>query len=73
VPAPAADRPPAAAANRAGTTRNSCPGPAAPDIASSPWTKDFARVTADALAALGRLEEAVALRARYGLPSDDSR
>ena len=31
------------------------------------WTKDSARVTADALDALGRTEEAKALRERYGL------
>ena len=31
-----------------------------------PWTKDSARVTADALDALGRHEEAKALRERYG-------
>jgi hypothetical protein len=30
------------------------------------WTKDSARVTADALDALGRTEEAQALRERYG-------
>jgi len=35
-----------------------------------PWTKNSARVTADALEALGRAEEAAALRARYGFPSD---
>jgi hypothetical protein len=35
------------------------------------WTKDSARVTADALAAVGRADEAAALRARYRL-SDDS-
>jgi hypothetical protein len=32
-----------------------------------PWTKDSARVTADALDALGRPEEAKALREKYGL------
>jgi hypothetical protein len=32
-----------------------------------PWTKDAARATADALDALGRAEQAVALRARYGV------
>jgi tetratricopeptide (TPR) repeat protein len=32
-----------------------------------PWTKDSARVTADALDALGRADEANALRARYDL------
>jgi hypothetical protein len=32
-----------------------------------PWTKDSARVTADALDALGRTEEAKALRKRYGV------
>jgi hypothetical protein len=31
------------------------------------WTKDSARVTADALDALGRAEEAKALREQYGL------
>jgi len=31
------------------------------------WTKDSARRTADALEALGRADEAAALRARYGL------
>lgn len=31
------------------------------------WTRDSARVTADALAMLGRAEEAKALRVRYGL------
>jgi hypothetical protein len=35
-----------------------------------PWTKDGALVTADALAALGRADEAAALRARYGLSDD---
>jgi hypothetical protein len=34
------------------------------------WTKDSARVTADALEALGRAEEAAALRMRYGLEID---
>ena len=34
---------------------------------SHPWTKDSARVTADALDALGRSEEAAELRERYGL------
>ena len=32
-----------------------------------PWTKDSAGVTADALAALGRAEEAKALRKKYGI------
>jgi hypothetical protein len=32
------------------------------------WTKDSARVTADALDALGSAEEAKALRERYGGP-----
>jgi hypothetical protein len=32
-----------------------------------PWTKDSARVTADALEALGRTQEAKALRERYGV------
>jgi hypothetical protein len=36
-----------------------------------PWTKDSARVTADALEALGRTEEAKALRERYGLTGSD--
>jgi Tetratricopeptide repeat len=36
-----------------------------------PWTKDSARVPADALDALGRTEEAKALRERYGLTSSD--
>jgi Tetratricopeptide repeat len=31
------------------------------------WTKDSARITADALGALGRAEEAAALRERYGI------
>ena len=31
------------------------------------WTKDSARVTAEALDALGRAEEAKALRERYGV------
>jgi hypothetical protein len=35
------------------------------------WTKDSARVTADALDALGRTEEAKALRERYGVTSCD--
>jgi hypothetical protein len=34
------------------------------------WTKDSARVTADALAALGRADDAKALRARYGVGPD---
>jgi hypothetical protein len=33
------------------------------------WTKDSARVTADALDALDRHAEAIALRARYGIAS----
>ena len=32
-----------------------------------PWTKATARVAADALAAIGRADEAVALRGRYGV------
>ena len=32
-----------------------------------PWTKDSARVTADALDALARIEEAAALREKYGI------
>jgi tetratricopeptide (TPR) repeat protein len=35
------------------------------------WTKESARVTADALDALGRTEEAKALRERYGVTSSD--
>jgi len=35
------------------------------------WTNDSARVTADALDALGRTEEAKALRERYGVASPD--
>jgi acetyl-CoA acetyltransferase len=34
------------------------------------WTKDSASTTADALAALGRADESVALRERYGLEPD---
>ncbi len=34
------------------------------------WTKDSARVTADALDALGRADEAMALRARYGIEAN---
>jgi hypothetical protein len=34
---------------------------------SHDWTKDSARVMADALTALGRPDEAAALRERYGL------
>ena len=34
-----------------------------------PWTKDSARVTADALDAVGRTEEAKALRQKYGVTS----
>jgi hypothetical protein len=33
------------------------------------WTKDSAHVTADALDALGRTDEAAALRERYGITS----
>jgi hypothetical protein len=32
-----------------------------------PWTRDSARVTADAIDALGRADEAAAVRARYGI------
>jgi tetratricopeptide (TPR) repeat protein len=46
---------------RALTIRDKALGP------NHPWTKDSARVTADALDALGRSEEAAALRERYGL------
>jgi tetratricopeptide (TPR) repeat protein len=35
-----------------------------------PWIADSARVTADALDALDRADEAAALRARYGLAGD---
>lgn len=35
--------------------------------AGDAWTKDSARLTADALDALGRAEEAAAVRAKYGL------
>jgi hypothetical protein len=35
------------------------------------WTKDSARVTADALDALGRTEEAKALRERYGVTQSE--
>jgi hypothetical protein len=35
------------------------------------WTKDSARVTADALDALGRAKEAKALRERHGVASSD--
>jgi hypothetical protein len=35
--------------------------------AKDSWTKDAARVTADALAALGRTEETAELRARFGI------
>ena len=38
-----------------------------------PWTKDSARVVADALAALGRAEEAAALRERFGIDTDGQR
>jgi tetratricopeptide (TPR) repeat protein len=37
-----------------------------------PWTNDSARITADALAALGRGAEAVSIRTRYGLNEDSS-
>jgi tetratricopeptide (TPR) repeat protein len=40
--------------------------------ADHPWTKDSGRVTADALDALGRNEEARALRARHGLMTEVS-
>ena len=35
------------------------------------WTKDSARVTADALDALGRAEDAKALRERYGVEGSE--
>jgi len=38
-----------------------------------PWTKDSARTTADALAILGRADEAAALRARFGIATDAQR
>jgi hypothetical protein len=34
------------------------------------WSKDSARVTAEALTELGRVEEAVALRTRHGIEED---
>jgi hypothetical protein len=34
------------------------------------WTADSARATADVLTALGRADEAAALRARYGIGQD---
>ena len=37
-----------------------------------PYTKDSARITADALDALGRTEEANALREQYGVTSSDA-
>ena len=37
------------------------------------WTKDSARVTADALDALGRAAEAVTLRARFGIEREGVR
>jgi hypothetical protein len=37
-----------------------------------PWTRDSARVTADALDALGRTEEAKTLRERYGLAGPEN-
>src|SRR6516162_7418794 len=48
------------------------PALTAHEAASGPhhrWTKDSARVTADALDALDRHAEATALRARYGIGS----
>jgi hypothetical protein len=38
-----------------------------------PWTKDTARVTADALDALGRADEAAALRVRYGIAGESGK
>jgi tetratricopeptide (TPR) repeat protein len=35
-----------------------------------PWTKDSARVTADALAVLGRADEAAELYARFGIKTE---
>ncbi len=37
---------------------------------NDPWTKESASIAADALVALGRADEAAALRARYGLEGD---
>jgi hypothetical protein len=37
------------------------------------WTKDSAYVTGEALEALGRPDEAAALRARYGIAHDGGR
>jgi len=37
------------------------------------WTKDSARITADALAALGRADEAAEVRARYRLEHESQR
>jgi hypothetical protein len=37
---------------------------------NDPWTKDSARVTAEALDALGRAEDAGALRAHYALKTE---
>ena len=34
------------------------------------WTRDSARINADALAALGRNQEAAALRLRYGIENE---
>ena len=37
------------------------------------WTKDSARITADALAALGRADEAAEVRARYRIEHEGQR
>ena len=37
-----------------------------------PWAKDSASATADALDTLGRVDEAAALRTRYGLSADSA-
>jgi hypothetical protein len=42
-------------------------------LAPHPWTKDSARVTADVLDALGRTEQAAAVRERYGIESKDQK
>jgi hypothetical protein len=39
---------------------------------NGPWTKEAARITADALDAMGRAEEAAALRARYRIEPGQS-
>jgi hypothetical protein len=39
-------------------------------VQTTPWTKDSASVTADALSDLGRADEAAKLLAHYGLAGD---